>query len=94
MRGVIKNKCAGQNNYKMEQAREVLGKRLPQRFYSLEKSCKEDNWLKPAGRAGQTTLNTTTLSGPSYNRGAHFRRHTCQGCKKLAGKIIGGECVW
>jgi hypothetical protein len=46
-------------------------------------------------RAGQTTLNTTTPSGPSYDGGIHFCHCARQGSKKLVRKkIVSGVCVW
>jgi hypothetical protein len=32
-------------------------------------------------RTGQSTLETATLSSPSYDGGAHLHSHTRRGCK-------------
>jgi hypothetical protein len=45
-------------------------------------------------RAGQTTLNTTTPSGPSYDGGANFHCCARQGCKKLAGIKLLIDCAY
>jgi hypothetical protein len=44
-----------------------------------------------AGKAGPATLESTTSSGPSHDRGLGFCRRTHQGCKKSAGNKIIGE---